>query len=271
MARTFAEITKERDNPITDPSTYEYGQQGARRARTFSQVIAEATRGVDAGMNRFTEQPADLSSDRYAPDWRGHYLGADGLVKRDFAAVLKDVREAIKGAVPGVPHPHSGTGRRQNLTTNPKDAQPLRTSRLPRATGWAHKGDFAFDIPVAKLVADKNQVFGWASIIEEAGVPVVDTQNDVITEEDLENAFYGFAKDYGQGGEMHDRTDAGEMIECMVFTKEKQQALGINLGKIGAWVGFEFEPAVFAKFKSGEYTGFSIGGTGRRIEIGEAD
>jgi hypothetical protein len=63
---------------IPDPSTYSQPTPGGkRRARTFSQAIADATRGVDAGMNRFTPQKPDLSSDPYNPDWRCHYNRAD--------------------------------------------------------------------------------------------------------------------------------------------------------------------------------------------------
>lgn len=59
---------------LPDPSTYvEPTPGGKRRARTFSQAIADATRGADAGMNRFTPQKPDLNSSAYKPDWRGHY------------------------------------------------------------------------------------------------------------------------------------------------------------------------------------------------------
>lgn len=58
---------------LNDPSTYSQPTPGGkRRARTFSQAIADATRGVDAGMNRYTKPGSDLSSDPYLPDWRGH-------------------------------------------------------------------------------------------------------------------------------------------------------------------------------------------------------
>lgn len=57
---------------IADPSTYsEPTPGGKRRARTFSQAIADATRGADAGMNRFTPTRPDLSSSAYRPDYRG--------------------------------------------------------------------------------------------------------------------------------------------------------------------------------------------------------
>lgn len=124
--------------------------------------------------------------------------------------------------------------------------------------------DWTLTVPILKTQDDQRLVFGWASVISENGQPVVDSQGDIITEADLEKAFYGFAKDARMAGEMHSRMDAGHMVECMVFTKEKQAALGIDLGKVGAWVGFRLDPEAYAKVKSGEMRAFSIGGSGRR-------
>lgn len=233
MARTFTQALKAETSPaaVPLPSTYQYGPPGARRARTFSQVIADATRGVDAGMNRFTAPRPDLSSDAYAPDWRGHYLG-----KRDFAAVLKDVRAAIE------------------------------TKPAPMVCKGAD-GAFEFKVPISKTDDDQNLVFGWAQVIEENGVPVTDSQGDQVTEKDLEDAFYYFAQEGRETDEMHTDEVKGQMVECMVFSKEKQQALGINLGKVGAWVGFKVDDDTFAKVKSGDLPMFSIGGVGRRIPL----
>lgn len=67
---------------IPDPSTYVGPTPGGkRRARTYSQVIADATRGIDAGMampsggvtNDLGSQPG---VGRAHPDWRGHYDAA---------------------------------------------------------------------------------------------------------------------------------------------------------------------------------------------------
>lgn len=123
------------------------------------------------------------------------------------------------------------------------------------------------DVPIVKTIPEQRLVFGWASVIEENGQSVVDSQGDVISEADLEKAFYGFAQDFRVAGEMHERYDAGEMVECMVFTREKQAALGIDLKKIGAWVGFRVSEKIFDKVKSGEYRAFSIGGSGNRVAV----
>lgn len=118
---------------------------------------------------------------------------------------------------------------------------------------------------IAKIDKAKQQVFGWASVIEKDGVPVVDSQGDVISADELEKAAYSFNVRKGIAGDNHERIGVGRLIESMVFTVEKQQALGINLGKVGWWVGFHIQDAdTWSKVASGEYVDFSIGGSGRR-------
>lgn len=123
-----------------------------------------------------------------------------------------------------------------------------------------------FEVPITKTNEDQNLVFGWASVIEENGRTVVDSHGDTISEHELERAFYGFAKDARVAGYMHEDVGehVGHLIECMVFTKAKQQALGIDLGKIGAWVGFKVDPAIFKRVRDGEIRALSIGGSAMR-------
>ncbi len=117
---------------------------------------------------------------------------------------------------------------------------------------------------ISKLNEDQNLVFGWAYVSETNGDAVVDYQGDTISESELEKAFYDFVINARNAGEMH-RNLAGVLVECCVFTKEKQAALGIDLGMVGAWVGFKLNPEVFAKVKSGEYKMLSIGGKAKRV------
>jgi len=119
---------------------------------------------------------------------------------------------------------------------------------------------------------DKNLVFGWASVAETSdGSVVKDLQDDIIKVEELEKGAYRFVKNSRTAGEMHERIGVGSLVESMVFTKDKQKALGIPEGTmpVGWWVGFEVTPDVFAKIKSGEYKAFSIGGRGQRTKVGE--
>lgn len=129
------------------------------------------------------------------------------------------------------------------------------------------KSSFSISVPISKMEEDKRLVFGWASVIEKDGERIIDHQGDAISEAELESAFYDFAKNGRQTGEMHVGNGFGDLVECVVFTKEKQQALGIDLKCVGAWVGFRVPPDVFAKIKSGDYAAFSIQGSGVRTPI----
>lgn len=89
MARSFAQVLK--DQPGT--SAVHVDTATRRRARTYSQVIADATRGLDAGMampsgGRMSE-PGPTADERQKPDWRGHYLGRDGTGMEKFTSFAK--------------------------------------------------------------------------------------------------------------------------------------------------------------------------------------
>lgn len=127
-------------------------------------------------------------------------------------------------------------------------------------------------VKLAKAEKAKQLVFGWLSVaIDADGDPVVDHEGDIIPADELEQAAYDFVLYSRQAGEMHDRIGIGRLVESMVFTKEKTEALGIPEGVLpvaGWWVGFKIDdPDVWAKIESGEYQAFSIGGTAEREEV----
>ena len=134
----------------------------------------------------------------------------------------------------------------------------------------AHSATFTADI---KKVSDDDQrlVFGWASIIEDdAGDLIVDSQGDAIAPDELEKAAYDFMRDARKAGEMHATTDGvGHVVESMVLTKAKREAIGLPSGPTGWWIGIRVSPEVFAKVKTGQYSAFSIGGHGQRKDINE--
>lgn len=129
----------------------------------------------------------------------------------------------------------------------------------------------------SKVDDDKRQVFGWASIVELDGRPVVDRQGDYISAEDIEKAAYDYVHKSRKGGHQHKRTPddqpfhASNMIESIVFTDEKVAKMGLpDDFPRGWWVGYKVEDdETWGKVKKGEVTGFSIHGRGRRVEIPE--
>ena len=133
--------------------------------------------------------------------------------------------------------------------------------------------DSEYKLEIKKLQAtdeDQHLVFGFFSVVEVDGVPVVDLQGDVITSKDIESAAYKYMRFSRMGDDRHDERAKAVIVESMVFTKEKQKLLGIDLGFVGWWGGFKvLDDALWKNFKSGKYEGFSIGGRGRREPFDE--
>jgi hypothetical protein len=119
---------------------------------------------------------------------------------------------------------------------------------------------------------DQQLVFGWANVsIQTDGTPPFDWQGDVIPTEVLEEAAYNYVLNFGTAGQNHEwDTECGWLIESMVFTKEKMNALGIPEGIVpeGWFVGFYVpDPAVYKMIKDGTYNMFSIQGYGKRLPM----
>lgn len=126
---------------------------------------------------------------------------------------------------------------------------------------------------IMKSADDKMQAFGWASVsIRVDGELIEDWQKDIVEPDVLENAAYQFVEFYREGGEMHEKGGSAVLIESVVFTEEKMQAMGIPAGTIpvGWWIGFKvLDEEVWEKVKDGTYRMFSIEGTAQRVEVEE--
>lgn len=129
--------------------------------------------------------------------------------------------------------------------------------------------DVGFDISKAR--EDECLVSGWANVaINKDGSVPLDWQDDVIAPETLEKAAIGFMMDYRGSGEMHKGESKGTVVESIVLTKEKQQAMGIPEGTVpeGWFITVKVhDPEVFAKVKDGTYKMFSIQGTAKRVKL----
>jgi hypothetical protein len=128
---------------------------------------------------------------------------------------------------------------------------------------------------VTKANDDKMMAFGWASVaIDVEGNQVIDWQEDMLDPEVLEEAAYSFVRFYREGWEMHERGGVATLIESVVFTEEKQKAMGIPAGTlpVGWWIGFLVtDQDVWEKVKDGTYSMFSIEGTAERVEVPDPD
>lgn len=141
-----------------------------------------------------------------------------------------------------------------------KDLSPVDNAL--KSAGWS------IPVKITKADPDQMMIFGWASVVEKDGRLVIDKQGDIVLPADLESAVYDYVLYARQHGDMHKNIGTGRLIESMVFTKEKQDALGIDLGKVGWFVGYKVDdPRVWEANKRGELPEFSIGGSGKRIEV----
>lgn len=129
-------------------------------------------------------------------------------------------------------------------------------------------------LTVMKSDDERRLVFGWANVaVRVDGEQIVDWQEDLIDPEELEKAAYEYVAEFGTAGEMHQRGGVGRVVESVVFTKEKADALGIppDILPEGWWIGFRItDDEVWEKVKNGEYPMFSIEGKAVR-EPAEGD
>ncbi len=119
-------------------------------------------------------------------------------------------------------------------------------------------------------------VWGWASVIERGGKTVIDAQGDQISEGELLKAAHDYMQNSRIGGAMHiykqdnpkEPLSAGHTVESVVFTKDLQKALGIDLGKVGWLIGVRLtDEHVRKAVASGVLKSFSIGGSGVREKV----
>jgi len=122
------------------------------------------------------------------------------------------------------------------------------------------------------LKADDEQrvVWGWASVISENGVPVVDQHGDVIKSETLMKAATEFMLSVRLTKEMHMGGKVGEFVHSFPLTKEIAAAFGISSDREGWIVACKvYDDKTWEKVKSGELKAFSIGGRAKREKINE--
>lgn len=112
-----------------------------------------------------------------------------------------------------------------------------------------------------KVDDEQRIVYGWASVVTEDGEPVVDTQGDIIAPAEMEKMANDFMEDVRMAKAMHDGDGIGEVIHSLPLTAELAKALGIESDLEGWIIGMKIhDDDAWAKIKSGEYAGFSIGG-----------
>lgn len=137
--------------------------------------------------------------------------------------------------------------------------------------GWNIQAEIAKEFNTPDTLKH-GLVYGWASIIEKDGQVVTDHEGDRIEPDELMKGAHDFIQNSRQGGVLHDEygNHIGHVVESVVFSKELQKALNIDLKKVGWLIGYKItDPRVKVLVKSGLLKSFSIGGKGRRVPVAE--
>lgn len=119
---------------------------------------------------------------------------------------------------------------------------------------------------VTKVDSALGIVFGWAIVCKKDGEDYYDLQGDHIPENAMIEAAADFMANSRMAKDMHgtdvDSILPGGVVFAFPMTEDIAKAFGISSSMSGLLVGFKPERAdILEKFASGEYTGFSIGGT----------
>lgn len=135
---------------------------------------------------------------------------------------------------------------------------------------------FELQADISKVDDDNRIAFGLFSVMKIGDEFVIDREEDTIETSDLEKAAYDYVQKSRDAGVNHAQTGVGTLIETMVFTKEKVEALKKALTDAGIphtieidgefwWGGHQItDDKVWKGVKSGDYESWSIGGSATR-------
>ena len=118
---------------------------------------------------------------------------------------------------------------------------------------------------IIKVDKKLGLVMGWAIVSKIEGKEYFDLQGDHIPEDSMLEASLKFMKGARILGDMHEKAEGGTVVFAWPMTGEIAKSFGIKTDTTGLMIAIKPESKeMLAKFESGEYTGFSIGG--KRVE-----
>jgi hypothetical protein len=250
------------------PKTVAGAALGLQVANNLGDAVAnrvlarESKKKVEKSFLSQPKQPKTASgpSGQKLPNPVKQTVGQLKKIPRSKAQAAGTVATAVQPHIPPVP-----------TLKLPKPKQPQQPQPVPVAKSEVDTLTWRGEI--SKRDDEKRQVFGWASVVEKNGKPIVDHQDDYIPIDVIEKAAYDYVRTSRKGGDMHRRAGdvphhVSDMVESFLVTEEKKQAMGLPTDfPTGWWVGFQVnDEDTWQKVKSGERKEFSIHGSGQRVE-----
>lgn len=151
------------------------------------------------------------------------------------------------------------------MTAASSGQSPHHKARLSRAlpaevTALANSQNFS-KASVVKVDSGLGLVFGWAIVSKVDGADFYDSQGDHIPEESMLKAATDFMVHSRTAKEMHAGPQKGSVVFAFPMTAELAKSMDIQTKYTGLMIAMRpDDPAMLEKFRTGEYSGFSIGG-----------
>lgn len=121
---------------------------------------------------------------------------------------------------------------------------------------------------VTKVDDEQRIVYGFASVVSKNGEMIVDRQGDVISADEMEKAATRFMLGARNGLTMHKGEPTTTIVHSMPLTKQVMEAFGISSDKEGWLIAVKVhDEDTWDRMKKGEFTGFSIGGRAKRVQL----
>lgn len=122
--------------------------------------------------------------------------------------------------------------------------------------------NFTASNQILKVDDSLGLVMGYAIISKQKGEEYYDLHGDHIPEESMLKAAVEFMSGDRIVGDMHREVEGGTVVFAWPMTAEIAKAFNIETDTTGLMIAIKPEnQKTLEKFKSGEYNGFSIGGT----------
>jgi len=128
----------------------------------------------------------------------------------------------------------------------------------------------AYTFSFEKADVTGRYVRGWANVVEIDGEPVVDVQGDIIAMDEMRKAAHDYISNAREAKAMHDGDRIGDVVESVIIDDDFAKVHGVTHNKRGWWIGMEIhDPKARENVRTGRWRSFSIGGSGKRTEIGK--
>lgn len=193
-------------------------------------------------------------------------------------ATNEDLPNSVKNVLPSAAQTVFRTVANNEIAEGTTEESAFKQAWTAVKNGWKKtmSGEWVekqvtFTSDICKVDDSLGLVFGYCMVCKIDGEPHFDLQGHHIPEDTMLKALSKFmAGDNIVAKEMHTGEQVGTYLFAFPMTTEIAKALDIQVKQTGALIAMKPDnESTLNKFKSGEFTGFSIGGINPVFEDAE--